>query len=1552
MKLKIKLCIHVLLWVFALQAQQINPTVLPTQGGTLQGGNNVVNYSMGQAFSSVLQGGSNIITVGFEQPGNVITVGNVTGGPFCVGSTINIPFNAQGIYGSGNIFTAQLADSSGSFASPVTIGVDSILGYDTIKSTKSLTVTGGKHYRIRVVSSYPVFTGAPSSFLLIGPPIYGLTPTQQDSIVCRGSSSNIYVSTSQMGILYNLIVNSTVISSGYGNDSALALSTGAIDSNTTFIVTATDTTTGCNIQLIPYLTIYTYKIGTPANVAPQAVLTDTTYTFTFNNVTAGIGGNQIIWALDSNFTIAHTDTSPATIAVTIPPGSDTLIWLKSRDSVSGCTSYAITTIAIANTISVIDTIPDTIQVICAGNATIASVQNSLPGVLYKLVLASTTVDSSMGNDSTLILNTGFIDTSTAFNIIGTDTATHSIVYIDTSIYVVAIQPVDTPVFVTGDALISAHDTSWAPYYAYAANSTQTTYSIVSGTAVIDSLTGALDSIAGNSFTIKATACGLPGCDTTTAYLTVNITYIDAPVAPAPQRIAVDSPQQVTFNFGSIYAGTGANEIEWSFNPDFSASTVLASPATISFTLPTPADTVFYLRSKDAKSGNVSRGASSSASTAYKLLVTGLLDKRNWVYNRIWSDEFEYQKPLPGDNPAFGRQWSLAHCLGWPGSAIIGQQGVTGAYDDYSGVCTNNKNIGCDHVQGNFLADVDGFMLQNGISPPDGGTRPGDHGEVTFANGTVQLLAKQDLNCRTCTTGNYYTFNHNLTPGACDADSLLISNGMFYSNIPMDLTKPGIIEMRALLPAAHFLYTDTPNIIIPFRPNMEFWNNNVPSCSNNHDSLTAPRFVSPNGYNELDIMDGPLWAPGGGDPTTGYGTNARGGVAKWDCNTEYGCNNGIGTGVAPNGSSNGCAYNVEKQTPCGYGSNWRTWTAEWAKGQITYFIDGKAFWIYNYGALNTANGHSDWTAYQMNDSAFWTIEMSALSYLGTISMHIDYLRYYTPASTNTTAQCFQNLRGTASPYTLETPGQVGVVAMNNIPALVVNNPSQTSSSITPGCNIGILNTVYNTQLFYNVNGRVYTYNRNTSVEQRIYASYVYYTSTVNEYRQVIWTRHLITAPNDVKGFITPVFSTQLNANVIYYQNTLNGISYYVNLGSNWQEFRAFKSGNVFNAGQQINFCAGYISVDNLGRVWFKGTDNNIWCWDPYNGNLGQITTDGTATGEVVMDPCGCWCFYNNTTNHTLHQLCWWGTNPGNGWKETAINSGVQIVKNSLAWDDVNQRLYFIDVNNAVRYYSAQYNASNPNDLTYTILGHLSTEAANSDNVLSSNTPISVGNNTIFCDSVNNAASCLTLSYDKSTLYYVGTDNNIWYYFNDHDPFSRFSTGGNWNKTALNYNVTVNGPLVLEQDTIPGRLYYAGSNAKLYEVDWTPANNDAPCQLCGNTDPPPLNNVNTQTKALVVDSTTDSIPVSKQSTNSIVQIRVFPNPSENTFTITISNITAGSNVELKVEDLSGRPVYTNNSQVPYGSTSHQLVWDATPVNSGIYIYRLKLNGRFYTGKMAKL
>jgi len=46
----------------------------------------------------------------------------------------------------------------------------------------------------------------------------------------------------------------------------------------------------------------------------------------------------------------------------------------------------------------------------------------------------------------------------------------------------------------------------------------------------------------------------------------------------------------------------------------------------------------------------------------------------------------------------------------------------------------------------------------------------------------------------------------------------------------------------------------------------------------------------------------------------------------------------------------------------------------------------------------------------------------------------------------------------------------------------------------------------------------------------------------------------------------------------------------------------------------------------------------------------------------------------------------GTNPGNGWKETAINSGVQIVKNSLAWDDVNQRLYFIDVNNAVRYYS--------------------------------------------------------------------------------------------------------------------------------------------------------------------------------------------------------------------------------------------------------------------------
>jgi hypothetical protein len=76
-------------------------------------------------------------------------------GPLCSGSALSVPFTLSGIYNSGNIFTAQLSDASGSFASPVNIGTLPGTAAGTINATIPSGTIPGTGYRIRVVSSSP-----------------------------------------------------------------------------------------------------------------------------------------------------------------------------------------------------------------------------------------------------------------------------------------------------------------------------------------------------------------------------------------------------------------------------------------------------------------------------------------------------------------------------------------------------------------------------------------------------------------------------------------------------------------------------------------------------------------------------------------------------------------------------------------------------------------------------------------------------------------------------------------------------------------------------------------------------------------------------------------------------------------------------------------------------------------------------------------------------------------------------------------------------------------------------------------------------------------------------------------------------------------------------------------------------------------------------------------------------------------------------------------------------------------------------------------------------
>lgn len=96
--------------------------------------------------------------------GPTITTSAISGSPFCVGNTVtasvSVPFTVTGTFNSGNVFTAQLSNASGSFASPTNIGTLTQTTAGTISATIPASIAAGTGYRIRVIGSNPSTTGA------------------------------------------------------------------------------------------------------------------------------------------------------------------------------------------------------------------------------------------------------------------------------------------------------------------------------------------------------------------------------------------------------------------------------------------------------------------------------------------------------------------------------------------------------------------------------------------------------------------------------------------------------------------------------------------------------------------------------------------------------------------------------------------------------------------------------------------------------------------------------------------------------------------------------------------------------------------------------------------------------------------------------------------------------------------------------------------------------------------------------------------------------------------------------------------------------------------------------------------------------------------------------------------------------------------------------------------------------------------------------------------------------------------------------------------------
>lgn len=91
---------------------------------------------------------------------NIILIQNMPA-QWCLANNFNIPIVLYGTYTAGNVFTAQLSDSNGSFAAPTTIGTLTSTSAGTIVGNVPNTVNLGSGYKIRVVSSNPTVDNSP-----------------------------------------------------------------------------------------------------------------------------------------------------------------------------------------------------------------------------------------------------------------------------------------------------------------------------------------------------------------------------------------------------------------------------------------------------------------------------------------------------------------------------------------------------------------------------------------------------------------------------------------------------------------------------------------------------------------------------------------------------------------------------------------------------------------------------------------------------------------------------------------------------------------------------------------------------------------------------------------------------------------------------------------------------------------------------------------------------------------------------------------------------------------------------------------------------------------------------------------------------------------------------------------------------------------------------------------------------------------------------------------------------------------------------------------------
>jgi hypothetical protein len=448
--------------------------------------------------------------------------------------------------GGTDTYTATATNSTGITYSILTGGA-------SINANTGETSNVTANFTVRATSTGACGNPTTADFVVTVTPNVG-TPsfTAGASTLCIGGvSTYTATATGASTIAYSILTggasidaNSGLVSNVTSNFTVRATATGACGNPTTadFVVTVTP------------------NVGTPNFTAGASTLcigVSDTYTATATNSTgitysiltggATIDANTgVVSSVTANFTVRAT----ATGACGNPTTADFVVTVTPNVGTPTFTAGAST--------------------LCIGGAdTYTAIANNSTGITYSILTGGASIDANSGLVSNVTSN--FTVRATATGACGNPT---------TADFVVTVIPnVGTPLFTAGASTLCIGGVS--TYTATATNSTSIAYSILSGGATINPVTGVVSNVTAN-FVVQATATGTCGNPTTA---TLSVTIVNS--VGTPSFTAGASTLCIGGTSTYTATATGASTIAYSIltgGATINPNTGLVSNVTANFTV--------------------------------------------------------------------------------------------------------------------------------------------------------------------------------------------------------------------------------------------------------------------------------------------------------------------------------------------------------------------------------------------------------------------------------------------------------------------------------------------------------------------------------------------------------------------------------------------------------------------------------------------------------------------------------------------------------------------------------------------------------------------------------------------------------------------------------------------------------------------------------------------------------------------------------------------------------------------------------------------------------